>query len=54
MELLTKRFRLLSDEFGSEIKTEVCDVMNNGEVGGTEVLISVPDSLTQNFKYSLS
>lgn len=54
MELLTKRFRLLSDEFGSNIKTEVCDVMNNGEVGGTEVSISVPDSLTQNFKYSLS
>lgn len=54
MELLTKRFRLLSDEFGSDIKTEVCDVMNNGEVGGTEVSISVPDSLIQNFKNSLS
>ena len=53
MELLTKRFKLLSDEFGSDIKTEVSDVMNNGEVGGTKVSILVPDSLTQNFKNGL-
>lgn len=48
MELLTKRFKLLSEEFGFEIKTEVSDVMINGEVGGTKVSISVPDSLAQN------
>ncbi|HET9826748.1 MAG TPA: histidine kinase [Chitinophagaceae bacterium] len=52
-ELLAKRFKLLSDEFGSGIKTEVCDVMHNGEVGGTKVSIIVPDSLTQNFKNGL-
>lgn len=54
MELLTKRFKLLRNEYGSEIKTEVCDVMNNGEVGGTKVSIKVPDSLTQNIKNDLS
>jgi sensor histidine kinase YesM len=54
MDLLNKRFKLLSDEFGSEIKTEVSDVMNNGEAGGTKVSIMVPDSLTRNFKNDLS
>ena len=54
MELLTKRFKLLSDEFGSEIKTQVIDVMENGEAGGTTVNIIVPDSLTQNIKIDLS
>ena len=48
MELLTKRFKLFSDEFGSEIETRVTDVMKNGEVAGTKVTIIVPDSLTQD------
>ena len=46
MELLTKRFKLLNEEFGSEIKTEVSDVMNEGEVAGTMVSINVPNSMT--------
>ena len=54
MELLTKRFKLLSEEFGSDIKTEISDVMNNGEVEGTKVSILVPDSLSQNVKDNLS
>jgi LytS/YehU family sensor histidine kinase len=54
MELLTKRFKLLSDEFGSDIKTEVTDVLNNGDVGGTKVSIMVPDSISWNFKNDLS
>jgi sensor histidine kinase YesM len=53
MELLTKRFKLLSDEFGSDIKTEVTDIMNNREAGGTKVSIVVPDSLTQHMKNEL-
>lgn len=53
-ELLTKRFKLLRDEFGSDIKTEVCDIVRNGDVGGTKVSIIVPDSLTQNIKNGLS
>jgi sensor histidine kinase YesM len=48
MELLTKRFKLLRDEFGSDIETNVNDLMNKGEVAGTEVSIIVPDSLTKN------
>jgi sensor histidine kinase YesM len=44
VELLTKRFKLLSEEYGSDITTEVIDVMTNGEAGGTEVAIIVPDS----------
>lgn len=54
MELLSKRFKLLSDEFGSDIKTEVTDVMNQGEAGGTIVSILIPDSLTQNIENDLS
>ena len=53
MELLTKRFKLLSDEFGSDIRTEVNDVMNNDEVGGTEVAIMVPESITYHIKSEL-
>jgi len=52
--LLTKRFKLLSEEFGSDIKTEISDVMNNGEVVGTKVLIIVPDLLSQNVKNNVS
>ena len=54
MELLTKWFKLLSDEFGSDIKTEVTDVMNQGEGRGTIVSILVPDSLTHNIENDLS
>lgn len=53
MELLAKRFKLLRDEFGSDIKSEVRDVMNNGEVAGTIVSIIVPDSLSYNIKNEL-
>ena len=48
MELLTKRFKLLREKFGSEIETSVTDIMNNAVVAGTRVTIEVPDSLTQN------
>jgi len=53
MELLTRRFKLLNEEFGFEIKTQVSDVMNNEEVGGTLVSIHVPNSLSENFKTQL-
>jgi tetratricopeptide (TPR) repeat protein len=53
MELLTRRFKLLNEEFGFEIKTEVSDVMNDGEAGGTLVSINVPNSLSENFKTQL-
>jgi LytS/YehU family sensor histidine kinase len=50
MELLTKRFKLLSEEFGSDIKTEVTDVINSGQAAGTIVSIIVPNSIS-NLKY---
>lgn len=53
MELLAKRFKLLSDEFGSDIVTEVCDVVKNGDIEGTRVSIIVPDSLTQKINNDL-
>lgn len=53
VELLAKRFKLLSEEFGSDITAEVMDVMNNGEACGTEVTIIVPDSLSQNYQNDL-
>ncbi len=50
MELLTKRFKLLNEEFGSEIKTQVSDVMHDGKVEGTLVSIKVPNNLYGNPK----
>lgn len=46
MELLTKRFKLLSDEFGSDIKTVITDLPKDGNTGGTRVTISVPKVLS--------
>ena len=46
MELLSKRFKLLAKEYGSDIETRVADVMNGNDVKGTKVMISVP----QNFE----
>jgi len=45
MELLSKRFSLLSKEYGQDIKTEINDLMENGEPTGTVVKISVPSTL---------
>jgi len=46
MELLSKRFILLSKEYGSEIQTTVEDLHDNGTATGTRVAIMVPSSLT--------
>jgi hypothetical protein len=50
MELLSKRFSLLSKEYGSEIQTTVEDLHDNGTALGTKVAISVPYSLTEQVK----
>lgn len=42
MELLSKRFSLLSKEFGSDIHTSVEDLHDNGTALGTRVAITVP------------
>jgi len=47
MELLSKRFNLLSKEYGSEIQTTVEDLHDNGTATGTRVAITVPYSLTE-------
>jgi LytS/YehU family sensor histidine kinase/tetratricopeptide (TPR) repeat protein len=46
MELLTKRFKLLSEEFGSEIKTVITDLSDDEHTEGTRVTISVPKVLS--------
>jgi len=53
MELLTRRFKLLNEEFGFEIKTQVSEVMDNDEPGGTLVSINVPNSISENLKSRL-
>ena len=50
MELLSRRFKLLSEEFGSDIVTEINDVVDNGVVNGTLVSIKIPVKLTKDFK----
>lgn len=47
MELLSKRFKLLSEQFGSEISTTVIDLQSNENSNGTRVTIHVPDSMTR-------
>jgi len=47
MELLSKRFSLLSKEYGAEIKITVTDLMNSGEAMGTLVEITLPVSLNK-------
>ena len=42
MELLSKRFKLLAKEYGSEVETSVTDI-TNGQASGTIVTIKVPD-----------
>ena len=50
MELLTKRFKLLNEEYGSDIKTTVTDVIKNNEVAGTLVRVTVPVKLTEHLQ----
>jgi tetratricopeptide (TPR) repeat protein len=50
MELLSKRFNLLSKEYGADIQTTVEDLHDNGTATGTRVAISVPYSLTEQAK----
>ena len=50
MELLSKRFSLLSKEYGSDIQTIVEDLHDNGTALGTKVSITVPYSLTEQVK----
>jgi hypothetical protein len=50
MELLSKRFNLLSKEYGATIHTTVTDLENNGEVTGTLDKIDVPFTLSEQAK----
>jgi LytS/YehU family sensor histidine kinase len=50
MELLSKRFTLLSKEYGSDIQTGIEDLHDNGTATGTRVTITVPSSLIEQFK----
>ena len=47
MELLSKRFNLLSKEYGEAIQTTITDMEDNGEATGTLVKINVPFSLSE-------
>lgn len=51
MELLSKRFNLLSKEYGEAIQTTVTDLGNNGDATGTLVKIDVPFSLSEQAKH---
>jgi tetratricopeptide (TPR) repeat protein len=50
MELLSKRFNLLSKEYGAAIQTTITDLVNNGEAIGTLVKICVPFLLSEQAK----
>jgi len=50
MELLSKRFRLLNEEYQSKIETEVVDLESNLHPEGTRVSILVPWSITGELK----
>jgi sensor histidine kinase YesM len=42
MELLSKRIKLLNNEYSSTIETSITDVIKNKEVAGTLVTIKIP------------
>lgn len=50
MELLSKRFSLLSKEYGQSIRVNVTDLVEGNEVAGTVVAITVPASLSESIK----
>ena len=50
MELLSKRFKLLSEEYRQQIETHVADVMQNNVVAGTRVTILVPWDMGRELK----
>ena len=50
MELLSKRFKLLNDEYGSEVNTTITDVIKNNEVAGTLVTVKVPVKLSDHLQ----
>lgn len=50
MELLSKRFSLLSKEYGAAIQTTITDIQSNGDATGTLVKIDVPFSLSEQAK----
>ena len=50
MQLLSKRFELLSKEYGEAIHTTVVDLHNNGDATGTLVKIDVPFALSEQAK----
>ena len=54
MELLTKRFKLLNEEYKSEIHTEITDLMKDGEAAGTRVTIAVPRIMAKEIKLMAS
>ena len=45
MELLAKRFKLLSKEYGSDIETGIIDIKNGEEIKGTLITIKVQSQL---------
>jgi tetratricopeptide (TPR) repeat protein len=47
MELLSKRFNLLSKEYGSDIHTAIEDLYNNETAAGTQVSITISNLLTK-------
>jgi tetratricopeptide (TPR) repeat protein len=50
MELLSKRFTLLSKEYGSDIITEVQDLHQNGVATGTLVSINIPSQFVNHLQ----
>ncbi|HLF62134.1 MAG TPA: histidine kinase, partial [Saprospiraceae bacterium] len=52
MELLTKRFRLLNEEYRFDIRTSISDVIHDNHVVGTLVTIQAPHELSAEYKQS--
>lgn len=50
MELLSKRFILLSKEYGSDIQTSIEDLHDNGTANGTRIAITLPPAFIDQDK----
>jgi hypothetical protein len=54
MELLSKRFNLLSKEYGAGIQTTIDDLYFNDSPAGTKVTISIPFSIMEGINGTYS
>jgi len=50
MELLSKRFKLLNEQYGSNIQSSISDLQKDNEANGTLVIIKIPITISEELQ----